>query len=143
MKKLFWLIVMAATFAFAMPAFAETGSKIPFANISAASAATKTSSVYNMTGFKNKTIHVSGVTLGSSLSSVTFKNMSGTVTAECSPTSSGPFVTCVANDYAQTAVSRTTNGTFSWADATPYVRFKWISGTVGGKLKLWFNYLSE
>lgn len=116
---------------------------VPFSNVSAASAAVKTSSVYNVTGWKTKTLHVSGVTLGSSPTSVTYKNMSGTMIAQCAPTSSGPWSTCVANDYAQTAVSRTTNGLFTWSDAVAYVRFRWTSGTVGGKLKAWLELLDQ
>lgn len=144
MKKLLGIIMSVAMVAFAPAAFAATTvSKIPFVNMSAASAATKTSAVYNVSGYKNKTLQVSGVTLTSSVSSVTFKNMSGTLTAECAPSASGPWTTCIANEYGQTAVSKTTNGVFTWIDVTPYVRLKWISGTVGGKLKVWFNYLAE
>jgi len=141
MKRLISFIVVSAFCLASLPAFAANfTSKVPFSNISAASAAVKTSDVYNVSGKRFKTLHVSGVTLTSSLSSITYKNMSGTFIAECAPTSSGPWSTCVANDYAQTAVSRTTNGNFTWADISNYVRLKWTSGTVGGKLKAWFNF---
>ena len=144
MKKLFEIMMVVAMVAFATAAFAATTvSKIPFVNISAASAATKTSAVYNVSGYKNKTLQVSGVTLNSSVAAPTFKNMSGTLTAESGPSASGPWTTSIANEYGQTAVSKTTNGVITWTDVTPYVRFKWISGTVGGKLKVWFNYLAE
>ena len=111
---------------------------IPFNNISGASGAVKTSSAINAVYFPNRTVHVSGV----DLAGTAFKNMSGTVIAQCAPTPDGPWVTCVANDYAQTAVSRTTNGAFTWKEFSSYIRFHWTAGTVGGKLKAWVN-LSE
>jgi hypothetical protein len=142
MKKLFSLF-LALAFCSALTATAHAaafGNAVPFVNMSAASAAVKTSSVYSVRGFGTKTLNVSGVTLGSSPSDITFKNMSGTVLAQCAPTSTGPWSTCIANDYAQTAASRTTNGAFTWSDATAYVRLHWTSGTIGGKLKAWLNW---
>lgn len=141
MRKFFTAILLVS--AFATMAFADVTAKVPFSNTSSASAAVKTSDAYNVTGFSKKTLHVSGVTLTSSPSSVTFKNMSGTLVAQCAPTSTGPWSTCVANDYAQTAVSKTTNGSFSWSDISSYVRLQWTGGTVGGKLKAWLNYLKD
>ena len=144
MKKLFGLISALALVAFAVPVFAvEVTSKIPFVNMSAASAAVNTSDVYNVTGYKMKTLHVSGVTLGSTIAAPTFKNMSGTLLAQCAPTQTGPWSTCIANDYAQTAASKTTNGSFTWSDVTSYIRLHWTSGTVGGKLKAWLSYMKE
>lgn len=141
MKTILSLFILALTVAFSAQAFAagDTKEAVPFVNMSAASGAVKTSSAINVRGFKTKSMQVSGVTLTSSLTSITFKNMSGTVIAECAPSSSGPWTAAVANDYAQTAVSRTTNGIFTWTDAAAYVRLKWTSGTKGGKLKAWFN----
>ena len=137
MKKLYTLIAALALVAFAVPAFAvgSTSSRVPFSNISAASAAVKTATVVNVSGYRTKTLTVSGV----NLAGTGFKNMSGTVIAQCGPSDTGPWSTCVANDYAQTAISRTTNGTFTWSDAVAYVRLHWTSGTVGGKLKAWLN----
>lgn len=135
------LLALACLVAFTVPSFsAMTGSYVPFANMSAASAAVKTSAVMNVRGYKVKSLSVSGVTLGSSPAAITFKNMSGTLVAQCAPSSDGPWVTCIANDYAQTAASRTTNGIFTWSDSFPYVRLHWTSGTVGGKLKAWLNW---
>lgn len=133
------MVVTLSTSAFA----ANTKQSVPFANVSAASAAVKTSSVYNVGGWKTKTLHVSGVTLTSSPTSITYKNMSGTLIAQCAPSSNGPWSTCVANDYAQTAVSRTTNGLFTWSDAVQYIRLHWTSGTVGGKLKAWLELIDQ
>lgn len=109
-----------------------------FALMSSASAGVKTTAAYDVRKFKTKSIQVSGATLTSNNSAVTFKNMSGTVIAECSQNAS-LWDTCIANDYAQTAVSRTTNGIFSWTDAFNYVRLKWTGGTVGGKLKAFLS----
>lgn len=133
-------LVLLSLVCFASTALASPNIKqaIPFNNASGASAAVKTSQVYNVVNFPNKTVHYSGVTLAGTA----FKNMSGTVIAQCAPTSTGPWSTCIANDYAQTAVSKTTNGSFTWRDFSSYIRFQWTSGTVGGKLKAWLN-LSE
>jgi hypothetical protein len=134
------LSVAFLVLAFAANAIAAGSGGTSFATYSAASAAVKTSAAFNVRGFKTKTMTVSGVTLGSSTSSVSFQNMSGTVIAECAPADSGPWSTCIANDYAQTAASRTTNGTFTWSDAVAYVRLKWTAATTGHKLKAWFNW---
>lgn len=140
MKTFILAILMIA---FAVPVFAAGNGSTAFALYSAASGATKTSDAVSTRAFKTKTITVTGATLTSNAASSTFKNMSGTVTTECGPTSSGPWSTCVANDYAQTAVSRTTNGQFTWADASPYARIKWIAGTVGTKLKVYMNWIEN
>ena len=139
MKKFYALMAAFAIIAFAVPAFAlgNTASRVPFSNISGASAAVKTSDVVNVSGYKTKSLTVSGV----DLAGTGFKNMSGTVVAQCGPSPTGPWSTCLANDYAQTSISRTTNGLFTWSDAVAYVRLQWTSGTVGGKLKAWLNLI--
>lgn len=136
MKKFFAALVMVA---FATPAFAGSGGAA-FATYSAASAAVKTSAAQNVRGYKVKTLTINGVTLTSSADSLTFKNMSGTVIVEGAPTSSGPWTTVIANDYAQTAVSKTTNGTMTWSDAIAYIRVKWTAATSGQKVKAWLNW---
>lgn len=134
MKKLFVAIFCILAFAVAAgAAMIQT----PFSNMSAASGAVKYSPAFNVTGYKLKTIHTTGQTLASNNAVPVYKNMSGTVVAQCGPTSSGPWVTCTDRSYAQTAASVTTNTTFTWDDAATYVRLKWTSGTVGGKLKAW------
>lgn len=138
MKK---VIVAFALVLYALPAFAAGAGGNAFALYSAASTAVKTSSAYKVTGYKTKTLTISGATLGSNATTTTFQNMSGTVVAECGPTSSGPWSTCVASDYAQTAVSKTTNGTMTWSDAVAYIRLKWTAATTGHKLKAWFNWV--
>lgn len=138
MKKLF-LTFMALLIA--SPAFAFGNSGTVFALYSAASAAVKTSSAIDVRKYSTKTLHVSGATLASNAASLTFKNMSGTAIVQCAPTSSGPWSTCIANGYAQTAISLTTNNVMTWKDATPYIRFKWTAGTVGTKLKAYLNYI--
>ena len=136
MKK---LIIVTALMAFASTAFASSYGGSPFVLYSAASVATKTSAALNVRGFRTKSMQVTGVNLSSNPASLVYKNMSGTVTAECSQDGT-VWTTCIANDYAQTATSRTTNGIFTWSDAINYVRLKWISGTIGGKLKAWFSW---
>jgi len=136
-----YLLSVIALLAFSGAAHAASYGNQAFALYSGASAAVKTSSAISVRGYKTKTVTLSGATLASTAASTTFKNMSGTAIIQCGPTSSGPWSTCVANDYAQTAVSRTTNGTFTWSDAAAYVRLYWTSGTVGGKLKAWLNWL--
>ena len=136
MKKLIFVIVAMLIPSFS---FAASYGGSPFSLYSAASAAVKTSSAINVRGFKTKSMQVTGVTLVSNPGSLAYKNMSGTVLAECSQ-DGNVWVTCIANDYAQTAASRTTNGIFTWSDAIAYVRLKWTSGTLGGKLKAWFSW---
>lgn len=138
MKKFLSLIVIIAMFVPCM-AFAGAYGSNAFALYSAASGAVKTSSSFNVRGFKTKSMQVEGVTLTSNPSSLTFKNMSGTVLAQCSQDNT-VWETCIANDYAETAVSRTTNGLFTWSDAVAYIRLKWTAGTVGTKLKAWFTW---
>lgn len=138
------LVTIFCLLAFATSAFAgELVSKVAFSNASAASGAVKTSSVYNVSGYKLRTLHVSGVTVTSSLANPTFGNMSGTVIAQCGPTSNGPWTTCIDGSYAQTAVSRTTSGMWTWQGVSNYIRFQWTAGTTGKKLKLWFNYFKD
>lgn len=135
--RIFITIILAL--AFAVPAMAEPNIKqiIPFANASSASAAVRTSAVINVAKFRHKTLVVNGMT-----SAGVFKSMSGTILAQCGPTTNGPWSTCIANDYAQTAASRTTNGLFSWSDTSSFVRLHWTGSTVETWLKAWLN-LSE
>lgn len=142
MKKLTILFTALAVMALAVSAIAlESGSAIPFANTSAASLAVKTSAVYNVRGYSTKTLQLSGVTLGSSPSSITFKNLSGTVIAQCAPSATGPWVGCGRwQDGTGSAVSMTTNSTMTWRDAAAYIRLQWTSGTIGGKIKAWLNW---
>lgn len=109
----------------------------PFSLYSGASGTTRTSSAINVRGFATKSIIIEGVTPTSNPGSITFKSMSGTAIVQCSNDNT-VWETCIANDYAQTAISRTTNGIFTWRDAFAYVRFKWTSGA--GKLKAWLTY---
>jgi hypothetical protein len=144
MKRFGFTIIFAifALMAFTTSASASAYGQNAFVLYSAASAGVKTSSGINVRGFKTKSMQVSGVTLASNPAAITYKNMSGTVVAECSQDNS-LWVTCIANGYAETAISRTTNGIFTWSDAFNYVRLKWTSGTVGGKLKAWFSWLEN
>lgn len=134
-----FILTLAIMAWFTLPALAEPNIKqlIPFSNASSASAAVRTSSVINVAKFKNKTLVVNGMTRAG-----VFKTMSGTVIAQCGPTSNGPWSTCIANDYAQTAISRTTNGLFSWSDVSSYVRLQWTGSTVETWMRAWLN-LSE
>lgn len=140
MKKLTCLFAVIALVFAAIPALAASGGAA-FPLFSSASGTVRNSSVYNVSGYKVKSLAISGATLESRASSTTYKNMSGTVLVQCAPTSGGPWSTCIANDYGQTAVSRTTNGIFTWTDSFPYIRLNWTGGTKGGKLKAWLNWL--
>lgn len=142
MKNICTILTLVAFLVVALcsTAMAAANGGTAFALYSAASAGVKNSSAINVRGFKTKTLTVSGATLASSAASATYKNMSGTFLIQCGPTASGPWSTCIANDYAQTAVSRTTNGIFTWSDAAAYIRTQWTAGTVGTKLKAWLNW---
>jgi hypothetical protein len=122
-------------------AIGSPGNKVMMANYSAASGAVKYSAAQNVLGYTNKTIVVSGVTLSSSPSSVAYQNMSGTVVAQCAPTSSGPWATCPqGNGSGGAAASLTTNGVLTWTDAIYYVRLKWTASTTGHKIKAWLTW---
>jgi hypothetical protein len=144
MKTLLCMILLAfSTSAFAL----GFGSGVPFANASSAGSATKNSAVYNTTGFKQKTVTVSGVVLTSSPSAITYKNMSGVVTALCGPSSNGPWSTCAQGQSTAGAAVTITNvatGTGStvltWEDASPYVKLKWVVTASGQKIKAWLNW---
>lgn len=142
MKTFFTTIFLLA---FAIPAFAAGNSSQAFALYSAASGAVKTSDAVSVRSYKTKSLTVSGATLNSNASAVTYKNMSGTLIAQCAPTSSGPWSTCISNENASSgtsqSVSRTTNGVFTWNDAVAYIRLHWTAGTLGTKLKAWFNFI--
>lgn len=143
MKKLVSFIILAAFVAFALPAFAVDTAEKAFALFSSASGTVRTTSVFSVLKYRNKTVIVNGATLASNASSTTFKNMSGTLVAECGPTSSGPWTTCKqAQSSGGADVSITSNGHITWRDVVSYIRLKWTGGTVGTKLKAWLN-LSE
>jgi hypothetical protein len=127
---------------FSTPALAKgsVANKV-FGLYSGAAAAVTTSDAVDVRGYKTKSLSVSGVSLISNPTSVAYQNMSGTTIVQVAPSSAGPWSTAIANDYAQTAVSRTTNGIFTWSDSFPYVRIKWTAGTVGTKLKAWVDLL--
>lgn len=140
MKKITVLFSALFMLTCASTALAAANGSAAFVIYSGVSASTDTSAVYDVRAFKTKTMHVSGVTLTSNATSITFKNMSGTAIVQGAPSSSGPWSTLVANDYAQTAVSLTSNGSMTWNDATPYIRFKWTCGTTGQKIKGYLNW---
>lgn len=133
------LLIVVGTVYFIQPQPLKASDSVVnvFGAYSAASAAVKTSSVIDVRRYPRKTMYVSGATIDSVLTAPTFGNMSGTAIMQCGPTSSGPWSTCVANDYAQTAVSLTSSGSITWTDSAPYVRFRWTAGTTGKKLKAW------
>lgn len=142
MKRILFLI-LAVVLSGNVAAAAPVGSKAIFYNMSAVQPAVKTSAVFSVLGYKTKTLQVTGVTLGSSLSNVTYGTMQGTLVAQCAPSETGPWASCVSNGYAQTAISMTANGAMTWEDASSYVRFQWTAGATGVKLSAWFNYLDN
>jgi len=138
MKSLITLII-AVSLALPGMALAAAYGSSPFSLYSASTSAVKTSAAINVRGFATKTFQVEGVTLSSNTGAITFQNMSGTAIVQCSQDNT-VWETCIANDYGQTAVSRTTNGIFTWRDAVNYVRFKWTSSVTGHKLKAWLSW---
>jgi hypothetical protein len=145
MKKIFSLIMaLVLIAAFASVSFAASAGNAVQGIYSAASGATTYSSAMDVRKAKTKSFQPAGITLGSNASDITYKNMSGIASVECGPTSSGPWVACGRwQDGTGTAVSSTTNSFQSWQDPAAYIRLKWVAGTVGGKLKAWFNWIIE
>lgn len=136
MKKLFSLfLALAFCFALSASAYAAAfGNAVPFSNYSATSGTAVKSSAYNVRGFKTKTITVQGVAVEAHADTT----LSGTVLLECAPTASGPWTTCIANDYAQTAVSMTANGNMTVTNAAAYIRASWAK--TAGLVKVWLNW---
>jgi len=141
MKTLIAAILMIA---FSIPAFAAGNGGAAFALFSTASAGVKTTAVYDIRAYRSKTMSVSGVTLASNATSITYKNMSGTLITQCAPTSSGPWATCTQSQVASApAVSLTANNQLTWADSVPYIRLKWTGSTTGQKIKAWLNWMEN
>lgn len=129
------LVLTAALVAFSTSAFAAGyGNGVPFSNYSAANGTAVKSQAYNVRGFKVKTVTSQGVATAGH----TDTTLSGTVLVECGPTASGPWTTCTANDYAQTAVSMTANGNMTFTNAAPYIRASWAK--TAGQVKVWLNW---
>lgn len=143
MKMIYALLIMVA---FAVPCLAAgSGSGgTAFALYSASSAAVKTSAAFDVRGYKTKTLTVSGATLTSNASSLTFKNMSGTAIVQCAPSTNGPWSTCTQAQVASApTVSLTANNQLTWSDAVSYVRFKWTASTTGQKVKAFLNWVEN
>jgi len=133
MKIILSLIVTLALTA--STAFAgQYGAAVPFSMYSATSGTAVKSSAFNVRGFTKKTMTVTGIAINTHAAAA----LSGTVLVECAPTSAGPWSTCIANDYAQTAVSTTSNGTFTWSDAAAYIRASWAK--TAGEVSVWLNW---
>ncbi len=135
--SLFMAVLLAM--AFSTAAFAgQFANNVPFTKYSTAYVAgfaTVYSSAYDVRMFKTKTVTVQGI----AISGHTNTSLSGTVLIQCGPTSSGPWNTCVNSSYAQTAISTTSNGTFTWSDAAAYIRASWAK--TAGEVSVWLNYL--
>ena len=136
------ILVILSTIAFAGSALAASYGSTQFGIYSSAAAGVKTSSAFSLRGYSTKSIQVEGVTLTSNAGAVAFQNMSGTLIAQCSQDGTS-WETCIANDYAQTTISRTSNGIFTWRDAFNYVRIKWTAATTGHKIKAWLSWVED
>jgi hypothetical protein len=134
MKTFISLIIVAVL---CLPCLAVAGSYssfVPFSAYSAASGTAVKSSAVNVRGYNVKTVTVQGIAVAGH----TNATLSGTVLVECAPTSAGPWNTCIANNYAQTAVSLTANGTQSWESASAYIRASWAK--TAGEVSVWLNW---
>ena len=109
---------------------------VPFSMYSSANSTAVYSTVINATPFRKKTVVVNGY----NMSSTTSAALSGTALVQCGPTQAGPWTTCVSNNYAQTAISMTSNGSMTWEDVSGYIRVSWAK--TAGLVKVWLN-LSE
>lgn len=134
MKKLILSILCILAFSTQAMAFGPFGAAVPFNNYSATSSAAVYSAAYNVTGMNIKTLTVTGIAVAGHTPAA----LSGTVLVQCGPTSSGPWATCINNNYAQTAASTTANGSITWMDASPYIRASWSK--TSGQVKAWLNW---
>ena len=132
------LISLFAILALSGTSFASSyGQAVPFSNYSATSGTAVKSSVFNVRGFGKKTVTVQGIAVSGHANAA----LAGTVLVECGPTSNGPWNTCIANGYAQTAVSTTSNAIFTWSDASAYIRASWAKTT--GEVSVWLNWTED
>lgn len=133
------IITIALLVVASVASAAEIKQLVPFNNISGASGSIHYSQTINVARFPNKTLSITGV----NLAGTAFKNMSGTVVAQCSPGAGEPWSGVGRwQDSVGTAVSITGNSNVTWRDYCSYIRLKWTAGTLGGKIKAWLN-LSE
>lgn len=136
MHKIILAVFMTLALATAALAGPATKQLVPFSYYSSASTAAVYSSVINVMPFRKKTMVVNGYTMSTTTSAA----LSGTALVQCGPTSTGPWTTCVNNNYAQTAVSTTANASVTWEDVSSYIRVSWAK--TAGLVKVWIN-LSE
>jgi hypothetical protein len=130
--------ILILALAIALPSMASAaafGNYVPFSMYSAVDGTAVKSGAINVRGFKTKTVTVQGVAIAGHANAA----LSGTALIECGPTSSGPWTTCTANDYAQTAVSTTSNTNITFTNAAAYVRASWAK--TAGLVSVWLNYV--
>lgn len=81
-----------------------------------------------------KTVFINGMASSSS-----FGNYSGSVTIQCAPTASGPWVTC--KDKGGSSAAATTNTVFNLDDLSRYIRAVYARTTNGiKKISVWLFY---
>lgn len=90
-----------------------------------------TSSTYNVSDYPTKTLTVAGA------KNSAYVNMSGSVSAWCAPTPTGPWVLCTYKVETPTSVTMTTNGRITWTDATQYVKIVYTK--VRRNLAVWLG----
>lgn len=130
MKKLIFIALLLPTLAFAGGGLIAK----PFDNYTGFLDTARQSAAINVSSYKTKTLYIQGKYSGAA-----FLNLSGTTLARCGPASTGPWTTAIANDYAQTAVSVTTNSIITWTDACVWLQLQftrakravnvWVSGS--------------
>jgi hypothetical protein len=115
-------------------AFAEKAVQIPQTQTfkmysTAAGGGTKYSTVVDVSNFRQKTLIVQGYAISGHAAAA----LSGTLLAQCGPTSSGPFNTVTG--ITGTAISTTTNTVLYWNDSCQFMRLSWAK--TAGLVSAW------
>jgi hypothetical protein len=92
------------------------------------------SQVYDTSNYRQKMLIVQGYAISGHAAA----SLSGTVLAQCGPTSTGPWNTSTgfATTAAGVAISTTANTVINWIDTCPYTRISW--NKTAGLASVWF-----
>ena len=142
MKTFFSIIAILGIFsglAFAdgwgSPAYDHQAAVFQVFSNQSTSVTTSTGTAYDVSKYRYKTVTVQGV----AVSGHTNTSLSGTLTAYCGPTSTGPFIatTGIFTTAVGGPVSTTSNATLDWQGACQYLLLGWAK--TSGEVSAWVS----
>lgn len=135
MRQISLIIVLSLYMAVQAQA-AKSGGAVPFFNYSTPNAQTVYSPVYNVKGYKTKTV----TTQCTNMSTLANIGMIGAVGVLCAPTVEGPWSICKNSRYSgEPNVSTNQNTTITWEDSNDYVKVSWTR-ILRSRVKVWLNW---